>query len=299
MAPCNSLHSFHYPPVNRRMIQFGFYLTSIGSICYQKNTSYPVAGHPDSYKFEWDTGRTLHDYVLILIGAGGGVFESEKIPLTRVRAGDAIYLVPGEWHRYRPHRSTGWSERWICLNGSHLHQLRKSAIISDGSELLKPSQSETASALLEGLLKEAVAEPKINKPSWSTRALEILLHILEESDRPDAAHISLPHIDQLVNRARRYIQENSHRPLTVGLVAASCHTVRRTLERHFAANGRHSVAREILSCRIERAESLLKESQLPIKEIAFACGFATPQRMISSFRRYCGCTPSSLRGGRI
>ena len=296
MTPGNLLQSFHYPPVNDRMVQLGFYMTSIGSLHYPPNTSYPLAGHPDSYKFDWDKGRILHDYVLILIEKGGGVFESTKIPLSSVKAGQAIYLVPGEWHRYRPHLSTGWSERWICLNGFHLHQLRKSAIISDGSQLLIPSHMETTVSLLERLLLDAKAAPTTNEPAWSARALEIMLQVCEDTRLRREPYSNASSSDPLVDQAVCYIRENCHRPLTVNLIAACCHTGRRTLERHFASTGINSVAQAILRCRMERAELLLKESHLPIKQIAFSCGFVTPQRMIYSFRHHYGCTPGSLRG---
>ena len=300
MIPGNPPTQFHYPPVNRRLVQIGFYLTSIGSLHYPPNMPYPIAGHPKAYQFDWGKGRILHEYVLILIESGSGLFETSKVPLSTVNAGQYIWVVPGERHRYRPDLATGWTERWVGLNGFHLHQLRKSAIIPDSSTLLShraPSHRKSTALMMERLLKDVKAAPGSNKSSWSTRTLEILLHVFDEMPTPLEPSIPMPSGDPLVNQALSYIRENCHRELTVALVAAQCRTGRRLLERRFASTGGKSIAQEILSARVERAELLLKESQLPIKEIAYACGFANAQRMIYSFRNQFGCTPSSLRAG--
>lgn len=153
---------------------------------------------------------------------------------------------------------------------------------------------ESTVLMQQCLLKDVSAAPSTNHSAWSTRALDILLHFFEKIPLSQDLE-SMPTHDPLVNLALSYIRENYHRPMTVDSVAARCQAGRRSLERHFTAIRGQSVAKEILSSRIERAEFLLKESHLPIKEIAHSCGFATPQRMIYSFHKHVGCTPSSLR----
>jgi transcriptional regulator GlxA family with amidase domain len=40
---------------------------------------------------------------------------------------------------------------------------------------------------------------------------------------------------------------------------------------------------------------LLTETSMQIKEVAYACGFGGPQRMIYDFRRLRGITPGRVR----
>lgn len=47
--------------------------------------------------------------------------------------------------------------------------------------------------------------------------------------------------------------------------------------------------------RLDRAERLLRETTLAVKEIAWACGFASPSYFIRSFRGRHGCTPRAWR----
>lgn len=79
--------SFYYPPVNKRLLQIGIYLTTIGSDHYSLNKTYPIQGHPEEYRLTWEKGRILHDFALILNERGSGLFESTSVPLTPVKAG--------------------------------------------------------------------------------------------------------------------------------------------------------------------------------------------------------------------
>jgi AraC family transcriptional regulator len=46
---------------------------------------------------------------------------------------------------------------------------------------------------------------------------------------------------------------------------------------------------------MERAKTLLANSDLPVRAIAAACGFASQSRFTSAFRRLTGATPSHYR----
>ena len=47
--------------------------------------------------------------------------------------------------------------------------------------------------------------------------------------------------------------------------------------------------------RLEMAQSYLKETQLPLADIAEMCGFATPAHFSRTFREKVGCAPSQYR----
>lgn len=298
MPPRVQEFSFHYPPVDRQLLQLGCYLTSIGELHYPPNVKYPVPGHPELYKIDWEKGRSsLTDFALVLITAGEGQFETNKIALTRINAGNFIFLVPGEWHRYRPNRATGWTEKWVCLNGHYLHQLRANGLLPARSTLLKLADAAALEPLLDALFIEVAHTPRQNRLGWSAQAMGILFKVIEGFERvraPHAAHRP-PATDALVDQALHFIRENCHRPINVKTVAENCGTVRRTLERRFAEHHERTVAHEIVHGRIERAEMLLADSNLPVKEIAFACGFGSAQRMIYLFHRHRKLTPGQAR----
>ncbi len=62
-------------------------------------------------------------------------------------------------------------------------------------------------------------------------------------------------------------------------------------------SGEHLVA-YLNRLRMARATRLLRESTLAGKEVAWACGFATPSYFIRTFREHFGITPKAWRSGR-
>jgi transcriptional regulator GlxA family with amidase domain len=72
-------------------------------------------------------------------------------------------------------------------------------------------------------------------------------------------------------------------------------TSRRTLERRFLAALGHSPAGHIRLVRIELARGLLRDTGLPVEDVAVRCGFTSATRLGEVFRRHVGMTPSRYR----
>jgi len=92
-----------------------------------------------------------------------------------------------------------------------------------------------------------------------------------------------------------YIEQHLSEPLELsqlaGLVALS--------EYHFARMFRASLGlpphRYLLARRLARAQRLLKETRLPLGEVALACGFASASHFANRFREALGATPGQYR----
>lgn len=63
----------------------------------------------------------------------------------------------------------------------------------------------------------------------------------------------------------------------------------------FSRHGGEHLVAYITRLRLERAERLLGETELSVKEIAWACGYSTPSYFIRSFRGRHGLTPKAWR----
>ncbi|RKH88769.1 helix-turn-helix transcriptional regulator, partial [Corallococcus sp. AB038B] len=49
--------------------------------------------------------------------------------------------------------------------------------------------------------------------------------------------------------------------------------------------------------RVEKAEGLIRDTELPLADIALACGFSSQSRFTTAFRRATGFTPARYRRG--
>jgi AraC-like DNA-binding protein len=96
-------------------------------------------------------------------------------------------------------------------------------------------------------------------------------------------------------RAKDRIDAASHEPWTIRRLAG----VSGVSEAHFARAFRDAFGipphRYLLTRRIERAKALLRDTDLPITEVAFQCGWDSLGTFGRTFRDVTGESPSALR----
>ena len=101
--------------------------------------------------------------------------------------------------------------------------------------------------------------------------------------------------DPLVAQAVRFVREHAHQRIRVRDVLARVPASRRALEIRFRQALGSTLHDEIVRARIDRARRLLVETAMPVKAVASACGFGTPQRFHAVFRERAGMAPVAWR----
>ncbi|MCL2117117.1 MAG: substrate-binding domain-containing protein [Planctomycetaceae bacterium] len=101
--------------------------------------------------------------------------------------------------------------------------------------------------------------------------------------------------DSDVAEALRYIRTFGEEGLSVVEVAKHVGLSQSTLERRFREHIKRTPEKEILRIRIKRVQTLLLESDFPLRIICKKTGFATPEYLIQAFRRETGMTPKEYR----
>ncbi len=101
--------------------------------------------------------------------------------------------------------------------------------------------------------------------------------------------------DEDVVRALRHIEANARRALSVDEVCEAVAVSRRTLQRKMQATLGRSLRAEIRRVRVDRACSLLRDTDLAIAQVGRQCGFRYTHHFCRVFRRELDCTPSSYR----
>jgi len=139
-------------------------------------------------------------------------------------------------------------------------------------------------------------------------AIRLLDRILHGARRPDAP-LLVPPLgivaqqssdvlalrDASVARAQRFIRENVHRSITVKELLAPAALSRRSLERRFLALLGHSPHDEIAAQHLARAHSLLRETALPVTQVAKLSGYTSYPLFSQTFRRQTGLTATAYR----
>jgi len=101
--------------------------------------------------------------------------------------------------------------------------------------------------------------------------------------------------DPLVARAVEFIRINAGIVVTVEDIVHHLHISRRWLEKRFKSVIGRTVYAEILHVRLERVQTLLRESTMTIESIADDCGFASASHLGTLFRQHFDTTPAAYR----
>lgn len=88
---------FKYLTVSPRDEAWQIYCTDAGYTGIPPGIPYPprAADHPPEYSRNWERGRILHEYQLIYITRGKGLFKTEKEKQFTITEGTAFMLFPG------------------------------------------------------------------------------------------------------------------------------------------------------------------------------------------------------------
>ena len=100
--------------------------------------------------------------------------------------------------------------------------------------------------------------------------------------------------------AIKMMSEHLEEPLPVPEIATFVGLSQRQLERLFAENTGTSPIRYYRDIRLDRARGLITQTDLPVLEVALACGFSSPEHFSRAYRIRFGVSPRADRiEGRI
>jgi len=98
--------------------------------------------------------------------------------------------------------------------------------------------------------------------------------------------------DSIVGKVLKYVTEHMTETLSMAQIADAVGVGRRTFSRVFAKDAKVTPSVFVEQVRIDAARKLLEETALPLKTIAYRCGFHSATHMRMIFTRCLGITPS-------
>jgi len=127
-------------------------------------------------------------------------------------------------------------------------------------------------------------------------AHEILSHaILSEVGVRDGLRLKGGLASWQRRRLAEYIDTHLEQPLEVSELAGLCSLSEYHFARMFRASFGLAPHQYVLARRLARARQLLSGGELPLGEVALACGFASASHFSNRFRQALGATPGAYR----
>jgi len=284
---------FRYFPVSDRDRRFGLFLTTAGESRIPPGAEYPPRGHPGGYDFDWRKGRVLREHQIVYVSGGRGRLEIGR-GRWRVTPGTVFLLYPGVWHRYRPDPRTGWDEHWVGCDGPIVRGLVRQGFFSPQRPVLRVRDED----LLLGAFSSVIEAIHAGRPALQQVAAGATLYILSllySAQQPGRE--GHPDVARAIREAMRRMAEPTTGTLPLPELAHSLGVSYTWFRRMFAHHTGLSPHQYRLQLRVGRARTLLSDTSLTVKEVAFRSGFESEQYFCRLFKRKTGVAPGEWRRG--
>lgn len=165
---------------------------------------------------------------------------------------------------------------------------------------------------------QAFVVSRISTAASGTAAADLMLHLIGQSHGGDLAnqvadmmiygHVRQPGAKQRVSLnallgvrsevlsgAIRIMEDHIDSVLQIAEISGLLRTSVRQLERLFARHLNLSPSQYYTRIRLARATALLRETEMSVTEVAFACGFSGPSQFSKTYRKHLGTSPARFR----
>jgi AraC-like DNA-binding protein len=283
---------FKYLIVNEKDKSFGLTVNTVGFQPIAPHSLYPSRDHPKSYYFDPCRGRVLSEYQILYISKGKGTFTSESTKKTPIGKGQAIILLPGQWHTYSPLDETGWNEYYIGFEGSIIDNLVANGFVTRDNQILDIGVNEELVNLYSMAIKIAKEDKKSSQQYLAGIVLNILGSILYLSYNKDSES---KETTQIVERAKVIMLENINKEIDIHEIASNLGTSYSWFRKVFKEYTGFAPSQYFQELKLRKSKELLIESNLSVKEIAYHLNFSSYEYFLSFFKKRVGQTPLEYR----
>jgi AraC-like DNA-binding protein len=269
--------------------KFGLWVNTVGFECIPPNTPYPLKSHPQNYFFNAQKGRILHEYQLIYITKGKGVFSSESTARTEVDKGCIIILFPGQWHTFHSLPETGWNDYYIGFEGELIDNLVKEGFLSKDEQLINIGLNEELVSMFSRALEIAEADRMASQQHLSGLVLYMTGMILSISKNKNINYNSK------IEQAKIIMNENVFKEIDFEELASKLNISYSSFRKTFKDYTGFAPAKYFQLLKLHKAKQYLTESAYSVKEICFMLGYSTTEHFYSVFKKFFNLTPREYR----
>jgi AraC-like DNA-binding protein len=241
-----------------------------------------------SHRYRWSC-QVRGDRPFVILQwtlSGEGRFQDREgiRPVPRDHAFVAIVPGPATYF-YPPEGREPWVFGWLNFYGALACELFRNFQAEFGPVVVLPGRG-TAAGSLRRLLAAAAG---LDRAQVSLRAYTFLLDWWQEAAQPAGT------TEDRLDRATRYCRDHFREQLGVKQMAGEAGMSREHFSRVFARRTGQTPAAFLQNLRLTEAAGLLRDTHLPLHEIALRSGFYSARHLMRAFQRVYGKSPSWLR----
>ncbi|WP_233257144.1 AraC family transcriptional regulator [Promicromonospora sp. AC04] len=244
---------------------------------------------------EFDLSAPKRDYHVVhfvLSGRGHCYMNDEHFEI----GANQCFVIPADISAiYHADPRDPWTYCWVAFTGADAPALLAQCGFSERRPVLSlPTVSAVKDIVMAMLqVREVTLATQLRVQSWFLQMIAIIAESSHAALRPGEYADNA-----MVRKAVVYIERHVADRLTVNDIASALFISREYLFILFKRHVGVTPQRFILRTKMSQAQELLVKTDLPVKEIAAACGYGSLFAFSRAFSREIGCPPSDYRRQR-
>lgn len=230
-------------------------------------------------------------YMIHYVTEGKGIFTTNG-KTYQLKKGDAFLMCPGEQIYYEADKKNPWCYAWIGMQGVKVESYLKKTAFAN-SPIIHYSKDDQLS-LLYIKLQKAYSSDSRSRELLVNSVLYEILHFLINSvpnEKSDKDHNEKIYLNKIIS----YCAINIDKQIKVSELAQYLGLDRSYLTRLFKSEMKISLKDYILKSKIDEANDLLKNTDLPINVISRSVGFDDPLYFSRIYKEKQKMSPKNYR----
>jgi AraC-like DNA-binding protein len=278
----------HYLPYSGEDERLGMVCTTAGCIKVEPNTIYPPHknDHPVLFRHVAE-GRTLPEFQLVYITEGQGVFSTEDSTY-EVVPGSMLLILPGIRHTYRPVYETGWHEYWVGFKGDFFSNMMRQDILSQRRLFFDPGLRDSIVLTFNNIFDEVRTQRPLYQLKVCTGILSLIAEMLTHERRKEQPN----YYQKIVEKAKCLMESNVYGTINLSNISKQVGISTSRLNEIFKTYTSMTPYQFYIHIKIHKAENLLEQENVPVKEAAHKLGFEDQYYFSRLFKNKTGIAPS-------
>lgn len=244
------------------------------------------------YKYE-----VLKNAVIHYVSKGKGTFKVNN-KIFNLKQGDIFIILKGMNVEYMASMDDPWEYYWIGFSGSNsIEYLNRTSII-DSYAVTCTEDSKIPNIILNMCEISKNYNPSSSDDVVLLRELYSLLYTFIK-EFPKEFEYKDKELHTYIQEAINFINSNYMNSITINEVANHVNLSRSYLYKMFIKNLKVSPQKYLINLRMYKATLLLKNTKLPIGEVANKVGYSDSLLFSKTFSKYFSMSPLNYRNNKL
>ena len=281
----------HYLPYSEEDEKLGMLCTTAGSVTVKPGAIYPPHKneHPTLFRTVVE-GRVLPEFQMIYITSGEGAFTccGKKY---QVKPGCIMLVTPGIKHAYKPLKETGWKEYWVGFKGAYFSKLLEKGRLSAEHIFFQTGLHDSIISFFNQIFDEVRSQ----RPLYQLKTCALILSIIAEVLTRERRNEQPNYFEKIVAKAKYLMESNIYSDINLPAISEQLGISTSRLNEVFKTYTSMTPYQYYIHIKIHKAESLLEQDGLSVKDAAFRMGFEDQYYFSRLFKNKTGFSPSDWK----